>query len=299
MIQHIALVVTSLLSFYYISLSGQIKRSLLLAFTIIIALIYIYNILHFDVASLGAGEYDYANANNKAYSLVALFPFLLLLWDKKWIMIILMVASLVFIVFCLKRGAMICVASFLLITFYMIIRSVKKKNAYKYLIRFSVFIIIVAIVYAFFTVYEDNEFLQRRFDHGSDAREYIYTKILSGLENSDILELFIGHGPLSTVTVSGNYAHNDWLEIVYDFGIVGLILYIMIPIAMLKYYKRYTLEEELAGILICVLYILLRSSFSMCVYELDSLLIFGYMGYIIGNHQYISKKTHTTMKEVI
>lgn len=299
MIQHIALVVTSLLSFYYISLSGQIKRSILLAFTIIIALIYIYNILHFDVASLGAGEYDYANANNKAYSLVALFPFLLLLWDKKWIMIILMVASLVFIVFCLKRGAMICVASFLLITFYMIIRSVKKKNAYKYLIRFSVFIIIVAIVYAFFTVYEDNEFLQRRFDHGSDAREYIYTKILSGLENSDILELFIGHGPLSTVTVSGNYAHNDWLEIVYDFGIVGLILYIMIPIAMLKYYKRYTLEEELAGILICVLYILLRSSFSMCVYELDSLLIFGYMGYIIGNHQYISKKTHATMKEVI
>lgn len=298
MVQHIVLVVTSLPSFYFIALGGHFRKPILILFTLVIAVLYVYNILHFDVTTLGAGEYNYASANNKAYSLVALFPFLLLFWNKKWLMILLMLASLVFIVFCLKRGAMLCIAAYMLITFYMIIRLNKRRNKYKYVTRFVVVFIIVAFVYAFFDIYNDNEFLQKRFDHGSEARESIYTKILSGLENSDIIEFFIGHGPLSTVTVAGNYAHNDWLEIVYDFGIVGLILYIIIPIAMLKYYKRYSLEEELAGILICVLYIVLRSSFSMCVYELDSLLTFGFMGYIIGNHQYQSKNAHLLMRKV-
>ena len=284
MVQHIVIVVTSLFSFYYISNGGHFKKIVLMAFTMIIAALYVYNILHFDVTTLGEGEFNFASANNKAYSLVALFPFLLLFWNKKWLMIILMVASLVFIVFCLKRGAMLCIAAYLIVTFYMIIKLNKRRHKYQLLTKIIIAIIIGAFVYAFIDTYNENEFLQKRFDHGSEGREAIYTKIFTGIVNSNLLEMVIGHGPLSTVTVAGNYAHNDWLEVIYDFGIPGIILFVLIPVAMFRFYKRYTLEEELAGILICVLYIVLRSSFSMCIYELDSLLTFGYMGYIIGNH---------------
>lgn len=289
MVQYILIITTTLISFYFISLYGYFKRSVLKVFTLLLAALFVYNILHFDVTTLGEGEFNFASANNKAYSLVALFPFLLLFWNKKWLMIILMVASLVFIVFCLKRGAMLCIAAYLIVTFYMIIKLNKRRHKYQLLTKIIIAIIIGAFVYAFIDIYNDNEFLQKRFDHGSETREAIYTKLFTGIEDSNLLEMVMGHGPLSTVTVAGIYAHNDWLEVIYDFGILGIILYLLIPVAMFRFYKRYTSEEELAGVLICVLYIVLRSSFSMCIYELDSLLTFGYMGYIIGNHKYTTR----------
>jgi hypothetical protein len=36
------------------------------------------------------------------------------------------------------------------------------------------------------------------------------------------------------------------------------------------------------GIMMVIIYIIIRSSFSMCFYELESLLAYGYLGYLIG-----------------
>ena len=291
MIQHIILVITSLISFFYISSKGYIKRSVLVIFVCITTALFVYNILHFDVTTLGEGEYNFSSANNKAYSLTALFPFFLIFWNRKWLMIIFMIASLVFVVFCLKRGAMICIASSVMITFYMIIKQNKRRHKYVLMSRLLIFAVIIAAIYAFSSIYSENEVLQGRFDHGSKPREEIYGKIATGLKESNLVNLFAGNGPLSTVKVAGNYAHNDWLEILYDFGLVGLFVYIMIIVSMLILYRKLNLNErDKTGMLICITYILIRSTVSMCVYELETLLIFGYYGYIIGNYKFSNRR---------
>ncbi len=284
MVFYMLYVCTSFYSFYFLTCERMLTQRVLMPFLFLLSVIFIYNVLHYDVGSLEAGEYDYSSANNKAYPLTALMPFCVAFWRKKWLMFLLMISFLFFIVLCLKRGAMLCAASYLFISFFYAI----KQNLHKS-VRHSILILIIASVVLLFLsiifmdIYDDNIFLQGRFDHGSDSREFIYTRIVDGFLSSDLYGMIVGNGPFSTITVGQNYAHNDWLEMLYDYGIIGFLLYIMIPLSIFYFYKTTGLSyESKSAVMMCLSYIMIRSSFSMCIYELESLLIWALLGHIYG-----------------
>lgn len=283
-VQHIIFVCTTFFSFYYLASAKLLKRWMFVPFLLLLSVIFIYNVLHYDVQDLGAGEYDYSSANNKAYPLTALMPLFVVFWKKKWIMFPLMIADFVFVVFCLKRGAMICAAAFLLISIlFMVKQNLHKSFRRTFGVLLVIFILLVGLVIALVSIYENNILLQGRFDHGSDARTFIYNRIINGFVNSDFSEMLIGHGPISTLPVAQNYAHSDWLEMLFDFGIIGLLLYLAIPIAIFRYYKKNLLSyENKAALMMILAYILIRSTFSMCIYELESMLIWGLLGLTVG-----------------
>lgn len=295
MLQYIIMVCCASFSFYRISKFQLLGDIPLKCFTIVLGCLFVYNILHFDVTTLDAGEYNYSSANNKSYLLAALFPFYLLFWKNKIVMFSMMIASMIFVIFLLKRGTMLCVASFLILTLYFSYKEAgaSKKKLRVWVMRILVISFLCAAVYAISNIYQDNEIIQARLGQDSSGRDIIYSKILKTWLNSNLLNLIIGYGPFSTIPLIGIYAHNDWLEILLDFGLVGMIIYLMITLVLLK---KHCLDRQnyqyKTSFIICLLYIIIRSSFSMCIYELETILVFGFLGYTIGNKERIDIKKY-------
>lgn len=66
-------------------------------------------------------------------------------------------------------------------------------------------------------------------DDGGSGRTDLYDILLSSFENSSLWNQMFGHGYRSAISVlNGVPAHNDFLEILYDFGIVPLVIYVII-----------------------------------------------------------------------
>lgn len=64
-------------------------------------------------------------------------------------------------------------------------------------------------------------------DDGGSGRTEVWRYTGNMICSSDLLSIIFGHGynAVSWDAVSGKSAHTDFLEVVYDFGIVGAILY--------------------------------------------------------------------------
>lgn len=97
-------------------------------------------------------------------------------------------------------------------------------------------IIIAALLIAFiYFSYEiqNNDYLLSRYEStlegNSSERDYIYTTLWSRWINSPLVQILFGHGFLATMRLNsvGYMAHNDWLEILIDFGLTGALLYLL------------------------------------------------------------------------
>lgn len=61
----------------------------------------------------------------------------------------------------------------------------------------------------------------------SSGRDTIYSNLFNAWLNSDIIHLLFGHGFGSTIYISGgSWAHNDWLELLTNFGLLGVSIYL-------------------------------------------------------------------------
>ena len=137
-------------------------------------------------------------------------------------------------VFSLKRGAML---GFGLMVFLYYLNSVKTNWLEK------IFTIIVVGLFVFFAYnYLDElsgNYISSRFkmqNSGDDAREQIYTSVLDAIKKSSITEILLGHGSNSVAGITEHElsAHDDFLEILYDYGIVALFLWVVFLITVFK-----------------------------------------------------------------
>lgn len=72
-------------------------------------------------------------------------------------------------------------------------------------------------------------------DRGSNRLD-IYFEVLQLIKNSNWDDYLIGHGHNSVITYTTlkASAHNDWLEVFFDYGFPGLILYTLLHIQLVK-----------------------------------------------------------------
>lgn len=122
----------------------------------------------------------------------------------------------------------LCIA---LYVFYILLFSNRNKtisNKSKYFIL----LMLVIGAYIILSFGNDNlDYLLKRFSNiekdGGSGRDEVYATIINAFENSDLLQILIGHGYQSVVTTFDIGAHNDLLEILYDYGILSVIIYIV------------------------------------------------------------------------
>lgn len=164
------------------------------------------------------------------YILLSLLPFVLLFKKNVLLQFVLLVVFFIFFILSAKRGAILLGTIGILFIIWGIISnySIKKK--------FAVFIIsLIVLLFLYkFTMYQldASSYLASRFqdtlEGNSSHRDVFIKTALEYMENNySIKALLFGIGAQGSLVANESFIHNDWVAILLEQGIVGLLLYLL------------------------------------------------------------------------
>lgn len=214
--------------FYYFSIIGifRVKHFLIYLFFMLPISILQFFYQQSMILESSASENI---VNNAAYVFVGMIPFVFLIKRRILASACLLVMSY-FIIMSAKRGALIVGALGLLLYAYYQLRTIPRRDQF----RATIVIFLGFTAMTIFTIrtYGQNEFLQQRMQGLEEGqysrRDVIYANIFNNWTNSDnYIQLIFGYGFKGSTKLSGtgNVAHNDWLELLANFGILGVFVY--------------------------------------------------------------------------
>ncbi|WP_377887503.1 O-antigen ligase family protein [Alkalihalobacillus sp. R86527] len=207
-----------------IDIIGEIKKNQFI-------MLLVYFILYSFVRLVA--NVDYGMVTNSIYYQVLLFPFLLLIRKSsiRNIGIMLVITS---ILFSMKRAAFIAIVVALLV--YLITQnssSIKKQfSKTRKAITLAVLMIIIYIVNIFISLFNDTNIFNRFesiTDDGGSGRLEILSIMIYQIKTSGFYDVIFGHGVFTSSEVTGGFAsHNDFVEMLWSYGIGGLFIYLFI-----------------------------------------------------------------------
>lgn len=253
--------------FYYFSIIGLLSNKILLQFFILILTISILQFFTNAQQIMFEQERD-SIVNNLAYTFVGLIPFAFF-FRNKLLAYGAMLILIFFIITGAKRGAIVIgVLGFLFFIYYQM-RIISKKNRWKgYVVSL---IGIVVLSYFAIIFLESNEFLIKRLESliegDSSGRDEIYANIFNAWYNNySVIYFLFGFGFAGSTALSGVglLAHNDWLELLSNFGLLGVSIYLFFFYAGYSSIKNQTWNDNRKIIMLTILSIwFLTSLFSM------------------------------------
>lgn len=286
MFRGILISLLTIFPFYYLSRKGLIREKYLiiffLGFTPVLMLNWIREKTQ-QFAEFGKEEI----VNNVSYSLILLIPFLFLFEKRKFITNALLFLIMYFVILGSKRGAIIVGGiSVLFYLYYRVKFANFNKNIFNYIFGFASLFGILIYGYRFFL---QNDHLIYRFEQlqegESSGRDEIYANIFSNWSNSEnLVNIFFGYGFAGSLELSGQgLAHNDWLELLSNFGLIGVGIYLLFFYHAFKYAFKVKIHSQYKLMLLCILTMWLATSFfSMGYVSNDGYLRSILLGYILG-----------------
>ena len=187
------------------------------------------------------GGYVEETTNNAGYIFCCLFPILFFMDKKKVLQYVSLAIILIFIVAAMKRGAILLAV---LSVLWFLKRSLKELNK---LGRIYLFILTLLSSLAVYKVVDDlmtnRVFFQTRIESTlegkSSGRDSLYEGALEVYqEKFTMFDKLFGMGPNSTYTLIGNRAHNDWLELLLNHGLIGVTVYFLYWLSLFVVWRR-------------------------------------------------------------
>ena len=281
---------------YRISYKGvnAMNYSTLLAYSIpVFVLIYLsvntYLLLNRDSDSFGL--------ISTAYYPLFLLPFALMMRNKyvKWTLVLFIFSS---ILLSSKRGGFIAFWGALIAYFYVEFKMQKAFSRVKTIIGAVVALGLVVMFMNDFVQQNDLSIFDRlgniEEDNGS-GRGVVYAYTWDMITSSRLPSLLFGHG-FNTVfydSALGLSAHNDALEVIYDYGIIGMILYVLFYVRLIPYYKKLKkfkpqCAAPFAASLVLVL--VLSTVAHLIIYPTHFLFVCAFWGICMGECDKMSKR---------
>ena len=232
---------------------------------------------------------DQGITNNGSVAFVALLPWLFLI-KKRWVSMLGLFVCLFFLVLGAKRGNMLAaiIPSILFVAF--VLRALKG-----WWLKLLCVIGVIAVVGGgVVTFLEEDEYLQQRLEDtmegNSSGRDTIYRNALDCWWYSDDAQFWFGHGFLGTIPQIGKMAHNDWLEILVDYGVFGVILYGMIFYRLGKAIWNEKNRTNRQVLMSCMAIWLLKSLYSMAYLETLWVILLAPVGIVVGRRNNVVNK---------
>ena len=154
--------------------------------------------------------------------------------------IMLMFFSLLGIVLTNKRGIFLAVIlAFVLSCFLDKDISIKKLTNNRFLLLCAAGIALIIVGIFLLSRNEQITHFALRFQNNSKSlltgREEYYTRAVEEYSSGNIFTILFGKGTASAYYISRTGVHNVYLQILYDHGIIGLIIYLIFFISNLRY----------------------------------------------------------------
>lgn len=190
-----------------------------------------------EAMMLGSQQTEFIN--NYAYLFISLIPAIVLVSHKKYLPWILWLIVIAFSLYSFKRGAIMTSGICFLYYLYAVVGTKSKKG-----LRYTWFAVIVFVGVYFVIDYlmANSEYFWVRVEvtqEGSSShRDELYLAAWQVFINSEPINMLFGHGANSTASLIGNGAHNDWLEILVCFGLIGIFVFTLYWLASYKTWKR-------------------------------------------------------------
>lgn len=233
-----------------------------------------------------------------AYYALFLLPFVFLLENEliKWALVLLVFSTVLLSV---KRTGFIAFVLCLVVYFYYNIKYYNNGNiSRKKKIQLMTITLLVAIIlYIFFNYYVSShsigiiDRLGSISEDGGSGRTDVWIYTWNMIKNSNFFSLIFGHGFNAVYQFSELHlsAHNDFLEVIYDYGIVGFCIY-LIFIKRLFYYfkiikkeKRHLIPSYAVSL---VLFICMSLFAHLVIYPTHFLFLCLFWGIVVGNIDY-------------
>ena len=175
-------------------------------------------------------------AINSIYLVLSTFPFVFLISNNKLKFFLLILPIMAFIM----SGKTTCIASSLLCTAYFFFSTIMHSNS-----KIKIFMMVIIVFYVIFYIGDSFvnfgsllEGISLDLDSGGNGRINIIKNVLTHYMNKGIINQILGSGFFAVATDTKLSAHNDFLEVLYDYGVVGLILFLVFWYQLIKKRKQ-------------------------------------------------------------
>lgn len=263
-------------------------RSFKLFNIIIYALFIVYVLVNLYSRFIIRVSFERDNAvTGYVYYVLIFLPFIMLISKKLWRTVFLGIL-LIMTITSFKRGAIITLPMMLIVYFYL--KSKLQNNMRSFLKNIIVFVLILLPILMIVDS-KSNNFLSSRFQSeelkGGSGRDVLYETAIHSIMDRDFATFVIGTGSGSSVKLLGTGAHNEWLEILFSFGFIGIILYVSFfasLIAKFRYLKRIKSEYS-PHFAMVIVYIFMVGLFGAFYWLHNAFFMFLTLGYL----QYLEK----------
>lgn len=211
--------------YYYAKRNGFSLAKLKLIYYIFLIL----TLIRVFVLNSSDGADDVIN-RNFAFAFIPFMPFTIIVIKKQYVKDVL-IALFVFIsIVLMKRGVILSLfVAFLIYLFRTRLQSSSVGNKIV-TVLFSLGLLL-GLYSLVSNLYTTNDFFQARFENtmegDSSGRDDLFSFFYNYyLQRTTVSEFLFGMGANATLAIWWNYAHNDWLEIAINQGLIGLFVYL-------------------------------------------------------------------------
>lgn len=223
--------------FYNFSENNPRSKKIIIALFMCMFLFYIWANFYIrnNITQTFATEYA---ITGYAYYFIVFVPFIVLIQNIKF-RNVLWVISLILVVTSYKRGPIIILP--LMFIAYYFTKSVLNGNWLKFI---AGIIPVLFITFFIFNWIDDlsGSFLSLRFNaeelSTGSGRIDLWTTAINSLKQRGDLSLLIGTGSGSSVRLLGTGVHNEWLEFLFSFGLIGSTLYFFMCVVLIRRYIK-------------------------------------------------------------
>lgn len=219
-------------AFYYFSLKGYLTVERLRWWAVVFCIscvVSYYNYMHQAMERLlESGSSAEEITNNAGYLFLSLIPIWVVYRRKPLLQYAGLAFCMAFILMGMKRGAIAIGGVVILYLIWQIIRNARGKQRVIVILLTAV-LAVVGVYFVIDMMTSSDYFMQRleaTKEGNSSGRDSLYSFFWTYFtEKADAIQYLFGRGANGTLEIYYNYAHNDWLEIAVNQGLLGIIVY--------------------------------------------------------------------------
>jgi hypothetical protein len=249
----IAVVLLSFFPFYFMSKRGLLHSDEMIQ--IFWFFLVAFSIIYFIESMILRNDFGLEGQVNAIYGVVYLLPFLFFFRARVTVRILIIIIFLL-VLHSLKRGALITflLGSGVLFTYSSYFKGnlrLKKSSVIRFIpivVFFSLALYVVSL----------SDFFVERFanidsDGGSGRDDIFQTLFLVWWNETEFVNFVFGNGFAGTIKFVDAFAHNDLLEVMVNYGLLGLMVYLGLWVVIIRVIGKLNFYPHLRYLLICIL----------------------------------------------
>lgn len=235
-------------------------------------------------------DWDRDVTNNGSTLFLMLLPMVILMKNsiQKWVSFLI---CLFFIILSAKRGNILAAVIPSLLFAYLTLKDSKNSS-------FRVLLVFITISISGLFLYKwtiNNDYLLYRLEQTAEGNSSMRDEIYAGAWNawyyadSFVKQLF-GYGYNATLSIpemNHSHAHSDWLEILVDFGLLGVSLYFAVFITMIKQIRKTNTIIMKIALIAAILIWFSKSIYSMGFTEDNMPVLMITVGTVLGKNKQV------------